>query len=100
MLQAAMAGVAQHDTSTVDPHAGADGGAALVGHVLSDALSGGANGKPDVESLLHAMGSTGHWRGDLVDALAMAGPHEGFATGPHGLPIAEALVLHAAPAHG
>lgn len=102
MLQAAMAGVAQHSVEKATAVLAAHGGEpAQLTDVLSDALSNGSQGKPDIDSLLSAIGDSGHHHGDLTLALAMAGPmgHDGF--GLHAsLPMMsmdETMVLHVAP---
>jgi hypothetical protein len=99
MLQAAMAGVAQHGAATLGGHSTTvETPAAQVTHALLDSLSGGADGKPDIDSLLHSIGAKSDIHEELSHALAMVGPHQGFAIpGTHGLPLVEALVLHAPP---
>jgi hypothetical protein len=104
MLQAAMAAVAQHGAGNAGAHPVSANSAVQVSHVLSDALAGGSSGKPDIDSLLHALGSAGHGNPDPVHALAIAGPHDAltqFHYGAHVLPTIDMMALHAASApHG
>ena len=100
-----MAGVVLHsvDNATVQP-AAAHPNAEQLSEVLSDALIGGASSKPDIDSLLGAIGGAGHGHPDLANALALAGPvvHGPFG-GPaafHLMPLSEEMVLHApVPVH-
>jgi hypothetical protein len=104
MLQAAMAGV-QH--AAEKPGAALDAsahGSAELGQVLADALAAG-NGKPDIESLLHAATGPAHDQVLSHTALASGGAHEMFG----GMPVEdrslmqmhETMMLHqlAAPPH-
>ena len=104
MLQAAMAGV-QH--AAEKPGAALDAsvhGSAELGHVLADALAAG-NGKPDIESLLHAATGPAHDQVLSHTAFASGGAHEMFG----GMPVEdrslmqmhETMMLHqlAAPPH-
>ncbi|HET9145699.1 MAG TPA: Ig-like domain-containing protein [Sphingomicrobium sp.] len=99
MLQAAMAGVAQQaaDKSAAQ----GDSAAAVtadVGHVLADALAGGSDGKPDIESLLHAIVGGGHGAADVGHALAAVGPmvNEAFSPSHVMMPLAEEMAAHIA----
>jgi hypothetical protein len=97
MLQAAMAGVALQGGGK----AGADSHAATtadVSHVLADALDGGSVGKPDIDSLLHAIAGSGHGTPDVAHALAAVGPmfSESFAPVHVVMPLAEEMVAHIA----
>ena len=99
MLQAAMAGVAQQAT---DKSAAQGDSAAAVtadlGHVLADALAGGSDGKPDIESLLHAIVGGGHGAADVGHALAAVGPmvNEAFSPSHVMMPLAEEMAAHIA----
>ncbi|WP_155264808.1 beta strand repeat-containing protein, partial [Sphingomonas segetis] len=103
MLEAAMAGIAHHSIGkTGGVPATHDGEPAKLTEILSDVLSNGPGGKPDIDSLLSAMGDSGHHHGDLTLALAMAEP---FAHGGYGfqsnmtmMSVDETMVLHVAPA--
>ena len=99
MLQAAMAGVAQQaaDKSAAQ----GDSAAAVtadVGHVLADALAGGSDGKPDIESLLYAIVGGGHGAADVGHALAAVGPmfNEAFSPSHVMMPLAEEMAAHIA----
>jgi hypothetical protein len=95
MLQAAMAGVGlQADKGAAPPAAVT----ADVGHVLADALAGGSEGKPDIESLLHAVVGNGHGTPDVGHALAAVGPmfSEAFAPSHVMMPLAEEMAAHIA----
>ena len=99
MLQAAMAGVAQQATDK--SAAQGDSAAAVtadVGHVLADALAGGSDGKPDIESLLHAIVGGGHGAADVGHALAAVGPmvNEAFSPSHVMMPLAEEMAAHIA----
>ena len=77
MLQAAMAGVqhaAEKPGAMLDPSAH---GSAELGQVLADALAAG-NGKPDIESLLHAATGPAHDQVLSHTALGGSAPHEMF----------------------
>jgi hypothetical protein len=101
MLQAAIAGIAGHSASGPDMHATSNDASMQVSHVLSDALAGGSDSKPDIDVLLQSAGKGGAAHDAIAHALAMVGSHEGFAVpGAHGMPIAEALVMHAPAPHG
>ena len=99
MLQAAMAGVAQQAT---DKSAAQGDSAAAVtadlGHVLADALAGGSDGKPDIESLLYAIVGGGHGAADVGHALAAVGPmfNEAFSPSHVMMPLAEEMAAHIA----
>jgi Ca2+-binding RTX toxin-like protein len=103
MLQAAMAGVqhaAERPGATVDPSAH---GSAELGHVLADALAIG-NGKPDIESLLHAVGGPAHDQVLSHTALGSSGAHELFGSvhvEDRMLMMHDTIMLHqlAAPPH-
>ena len=99
MLQAAMAGVAQQATDK--SAAQGDSAAAVtadVGHVLADALAGGSDGKPDIESLLYAIVGGGHGAADVGHALAAVGPmfNEAFSPSHVMMPLAEEMAAHIA----
>ena len=102
MLQAAMAGIAQHSVAKTDANTGGlDNAAGQVSHVLSDSLAGGSEGKPDIDSLLHAISGVGHAQIDVAHALAAAGSmlHEpfGFQSGAHVLmPLIDEMAAHVA----
>ena len=99
MLQAAMAGVAlqraDKDLGHVDSRSAAT---ADVSHVLADALAGGSDGKPDIDSLLHAISPAVHGAPDVAHALAAVGPifSEGFPPVHVMMPLADEMVAHIA----
>jgi hypothetical protein len=104
MLQAAMAGVqhaAEKPGATVDV---SQHGSAELGQILADALAVGSSGKPDVESLLHAVGGPVHDQVLAHTALGASGAHELFGGVPvedRMLMMHDTIMLHqlAAPLH-
>ena len=112
MLQAAIAGIAQHSVdSQAANHAFTDHsaahlalGSAELGQIMSDALGSGSIEKPDIDALLNAVGRTADPHMQMSHALATVAPaHEAIAfTHPafHMQANAETMALHAdAPPH-
>jgi VCBS repeat-containing protein len=100
MLQAALAGIG-HQAPGADPHAVSEGSESVqLGHVLADALAGGAHGYAEIDSLLHGIGGNGHSHGPLADLFGSA--HEAFAGIHHHamVPVFEAMAVHEAATHG
>jgi Ca2+-binding RTX toxin-like protein len=95
MLQAAMAGVAQHSIHNEVTGKTPIHDAAQLGHVLSDALSGGSAAHVDIESLLNAVGPKTEGSGQLPHPLATGG------FGSHATPFFELSMAHPAffPVH-
>ena len=98
MLQAAMAGVAQHAAERPVAAVGDSAHAtAELGQVLADALAGASNARTDIDSLLDA--AAGHGNGHLQVAhnLTMGAPGTaeafGFGHLPMHTPILEAMAL-------
>jgi hypothetical protein len=75
MLQAAMAGIAQHNGANGSATVSPEHGQAELGQVLADALHAGAAEKPDVDSLLNAIHDPAHGQShsSVNEALAMLG---------------------------
>jgi VCBS repeat-containing protein len=99
MLQAAMAGIAGHGVDK--GAANADSGPAAtaeVSNVLADALRGGFDGTPDIDSLLHAIGGNGHSGLGVAHALAanpmFSEPFGLHAVGHMMMPLAEEMAAH------
>jgi hypothetical protein len=95
MLQAAMAGVAQHSIHNEVTGKTPIHDAAQLGHVLSDALAGGSAAHVDIESLLNAVGPKTEGSGQLPHPLATGG------FGSHATPFFELSMAHPAffPVH-
>ena len=95
MLQAAMAGVAQHSVANAQAGEEAVAHAPELGQVLADALESTPAHVPEIHALLHALGDDGHLAKGFAAAAAMAehAAPTAFAAG-HPIVGAEILAMH------